>query len=147
MAFSTQFPSRYYQSLFLDMLSAHNSSNTSQEGHYGWFQLPPVCLTKEDRAPTLPVLHHGHHCDSLLFTKSQSLRLEKTTKIIQSTHQPITTMPTNHAPQSHNTSCCHDVTKQLFFLITNKKILPSKHDMETTRRYNKFLLQFHPSFA
>ena len=31
----------------------------------------------------------------------ESLRLEKTTEITQSNHQPIPTMPTNHVPQCH----------------------------------------------
>ena len=32
---------------------------------------------------------------------TEALRLEKTTKIIWSNHQPITAMPINHVPQCH----------------------------------------------
>ena len=44
------------------------------------------------------------YCCSLCFAPhriKQSLRLGKISKIIQSNHQPTTTMPTNHVPQCH----------------------------------------------
>ena len=41
------------------------------------------------------------NCGALSWRTTESLRLEKTTKITKSCHQPNTTMPSNHVSQCH----------------------------------------------
>ena len=42
----------------------------------------------------------------------ESLRLEKTSKIIKTNRQHITTMPTNHIPQCHNSTFLEHLQRQ-----------------------------------
>ena len=76
-------------------------------------------ISPRTRQAFLKTPHHYSLCHTQNGQVIESLILEQTSKIIQSKHQPIPTMPTNHIPQCHiltvflNTSGDGDSTTSL----------------------------------